>query len=99
MIGLPVQASDPERRALAVLRRESIERTLRGPRLTASQVNGIGIGLVSDLAALGITSAADFRRVGWAKYPTAGAAKSATSTAPKAARPTSTATANIAAGP
>ncbi|MFB6841347.1 hypothetical protein [Streptomyces sp. NPDC056361] len=67
--GLDGKRATRERRALAVLRRESIERSLRGTRLTASQVNGIGSGLVRDLAALGITSAADFRRVSWGKAP------------------------------
>ncbi|MET9725890.1 DMT family transporter [Streptomyces zaomyceticus] len=67
--GLDGKRAGRERQALAVLRRESIERSLRGTRLTASQVNGIGSGLVRDLAAQGITTAADFRRVAWGKAP------------------------------
>ncbi|WP_371637230.1 DMT family transporter [Streptomyces zaomyceticus] len=67
--GLDGKRAGRERQALAVLRRESIERSLRSTRLTASQVNGIGSGLVRDLAAQGITTAADFRRVGWGKAP------------------------------
>ncbi|MEV4940657.1 hypothetical protein [Streptomyces zaomyceticus] len=67
--GLDGKRAGRERQALAVLRRESIERSLRGTRLTASQVNGIGGGLVRDLAAQGITTAADFRRVSWGKAP------------------------------
>jgi len=58
-----------ERRALAVLRRESVQRTLSSTRLTASQVNGIGHGLIRDLAAQGITTAAYFKRVSWGKAP------------------------------
>ncbi|MFG2899156.1 hypothetical protein ACGFZH_19020 [Streptomyces zaomyceticus] len=67
--GLDGKRAGRERQALAILRRESIERSLRGTRLTASQVNGIGSGLVRDLAAQGITTAADFRRVSWGKAP------------------------------
>ncbi|MFH9725173.1 hypothetical protein ACH4M4_19725 [Streptomyces sp. NPDC017254] len=67
--GLDGKRAGRERQALAVLRRTSIEQSLRGTRLTASQVNGIGSGLVRDLAAQGITTAADFRRVSWGKAP------------------------------
>ncbi|MGW8356586.1 hypothetical protein [Streptomyces wedmorensis] len=67
--GLDGKRAGREHRALAVLRRESIERSLRSTRLTPSQVNGIGGGLVRDLAAQGITTAADFRRVSWDKAP------------------------------
>ncbi|MFE9132873.1 hypothetical protein [Streptomyces sp. NPDC007355] len=67
--GMDGKRAAKERQALAVLRRESIERSLRGTRLTTSQVNGIGGGLVRDLAAQGITTAADFRRVSWGKAP------------------------------
>lgn len=67
--GLDGKRAAKERQALAVLRRESIERSLRGTRLTTSQVNGIGGGLVRDLAAQGITTAADFRRVSWGTAP------------------------------
>ncbi|MEU6532010.1 hypothetical protein ABZ869_22810 [Streptomyces sp. NPDC046928] len=58
-----------ERQALTVLRRESVQRTLSSTRLTASQINGIGHGLIRDLAAQGITTAADFKRVSWGKAP------------------------------
>ncbi|MEU0401513.1 hypothetical protein ABZ318_14985 [Streptomyces sp. NPDC006197] len=67
--GLDDKRAGQERRALAVLRRESIERSLHGTRLTASEVNGIGSGLVRDLAAQGIRTAADFNRVSWGKAP------------------------------
>ncbi|MFI1660013.1 hypothetical protein ACH4ZU_34645 [Streptomyces sp. NPDC020472] len=67
--GLDGKRAERERRALAVLRRESIERSLRGTRLTASEVNGIGSGLARDLAAQGIRTAADFKRVSWGKAP------------------------------
>ncbi|SED94650.1 hypothetical protein [Streptomyces sp. TLI_105] len=67
--GLDDKRVGQERRALAVLRRESIERSLHGTRLTASEVNGIGSGLVRDLAAQGIRTAADFKRVSWGKAP------------------------------
>ncbi|CAM5269291.1 hypothetical protein [Streptomyces tanashiensis] len=67
--GLDGKRAGQERRALAVLRRESIERSLGGTRLTASEVNGIGSGLVRDLAAQGIGTAADFKRVSWGKAP------------------------------
>ncbi|WP_225801754.1 hypothetical protein [Streptomyces sp. NK15101] len=67
--GLDGKRAGQERRALAVLRRESIERSLRGTRLTASEVNGIGSGLARDLAAQGIRTAADFTRVSWGKAP------------------------------
>ncbi|MFF8378172.1 hypothetical protein ACF07V_18825 [Streptomyces sp. NPDC015661] len=67
--GLDGKRAGRERQALAVLRRESIERSLRGTRLTASEVNGVGTGLVRDLAAQGIRTAADFKRVSWGKAP------------------------------
>ncbi|KQX78475.1 hypothetical protein [Streptomyces sp. Root1310] len=67
--GLDGRRDHQERQALAVLRRESVERTLRGSRLTASDVNGIGSGLVRALAAQGITTAADFTRVSWGRAP------------------------------
>jgi hypothetical protein len=58
-----------ESQALALLRRHSIERALSGAHLTASQVNGIGNGLIRSLAAQGITTAADFDNVSWGKAP------------------------------
>jgi len=67
--GLDGKRDHQEKRALAVLRRESIERTLNSTYLTSSQVNGIGSGLARDLAAQGITTAADFKRVSWGKAP------------------------------
>ncbi|MGW5033071.1 hypothetical protein ACWEQW_17575 [Streptomyces nigra] len=67
--GLDGKRDHKERRALAVLRLESVQRTLNSTRLTASQVNGIGHGLIRDLAAKGITTAADFKRVSWGKAP------------------------------
>ncbi|MFF1438840.1 hypothetical protein [Streptomyces sp. NPDC058295] len=67
--GLDGKRDHQERQALAVLRRESVQRTLNGSRLTASEVNGIGSGLVRALAAQGITTAADFTRVSWGKAP------------------------------
>ncbi|MGW0086904.1 hypothetical protein [Streptomyces sp. NPDC003393] len=65
--GLDGKRENQENRALAVLRRESIERTLGSTYLTASQVNGIGAGLIRDLTAQGIRTAADFQRVSWGK--------------------------------
>ncbi|MFF4841081.1 hypothetical protein [Streptomyces collinus] len=65
--GLDGKRESQEKRALAVLRRESIERALGSTYLTAAQVNGIGDGLVRDLAAQGIRTAADFKRVSWGK--------------------------------
>ncbi|WP_425245590.1 hypothetical protein [Streptomyces sp. NEAU-NA10] len=67
--GLDGKRESQERQALAVLRRESIERSLNSTRLTASEVNGIGSGLVRALAAQGIGTAADFKRVSWGKAP------------------------------
>ncbi|MFE7596059.1 hypothetical protein [Streptomyces sp. NPDC057494] len=67
--GLDGKRAGQERRALAVLRREAVERSLRGTRLTAGEVNGVGAGLVRDLAAQGIRTAADFTRVSWGKAP------------------------------
>lgn len=67
--GLDGKRDSQERRALAVLRRESVDQALRSTPLTASQVNGIGSGLVRDLAAQGVRTAADFRRVSWGKAP------------------------------
>ncbi|WP_327186003.1 hypothetical protein [Streptomyces sp. NBC_01334] len=67
--GLDGRRDHQERQALAVLRRESVQRALHGSRLTASEVNGIGSGLVRALAAQGITTAADFTRVSWGKAP------------------------------
>ncbi|WP_369142526.1 hypothetical protein [Streptomyces sp. R44] len=67
--GLDGKRAGRERQALVVLRRESIERSLRGTRLTSSEVNGIGSGLARDLAAQGIRTAADFQRVSWGKAP------------------------------
>ncbi|MFF5533288.1 hypothetical protein ACFY71_12500 [Streptomyces cinerochromogenes] len=67
--GLDGKREHQERRALAVLRRESVEASLRGTRLSASEVNGIGSGLVRALADEGIRTAADFTRVSWGKAP------------------------------
>ncbi|MEV5550617.1 hypothetical protein AB0L35_31525 [Streptomyces sp. NPDC052309] len=67
--GLDGKRDSQERQALAVLRRESIERTLGSTYLTSSEVNGIGKGLVRDLAAQGIRTAADFTRVSWGRAP------------------------------
>ncbi|MFF1511291.1 hypothetical protein [Streptomyces sp. NPDC058326] len=67
--GLDGKRESQERRALAVLRREAVDQALRSTHLTASQVNGIGSGLVRDLAAQGVRTAADFRRVSWGKAP------------------------------
>ncbi|MFD9003393.1 hypothetical protein ACFV0T_20850 [Streptomyces sp. NPDC059582] len=67
--GLDGRRDSQERRALAVLRRESIVRTLNSTRLSASEVSGIGSGLVRALAAQGIGTAADFTRVSWGKAP------------------------------
>lgn len=67
--GLDGKRESQERKALAVLRRESVDQALRSTHLTASQVNGIGSGLVRDLAAQGVRTAADFRRVSWGKAP------------------------------
>ncbi|MFI6034468.1 hypothetical protein ACIBBD_09930 [Streptomyces sp. NPDC051315] len=67
--GLDGKRQSQERQALAVLRRESVERTLTGTRLTASEVNGIGSGLVRALKAQGISTAADFKRVSWGRAP------------------------------
>ncbi|WP_328870978.1 hypothetical protein OHT76_13120 [Streptomyces sp. NBC_00287] len=58
-----------ETRALAVLRREFIERRLRNTPLTVSELNGFGTGLIRDLAAQGISTAADFTRVTWDRAP------------------------------
>ncbi|MFF9586260.1 hypothetical protein [Streptomyces achromogenes] len=67
--GLDGKREHQERRALMVLRRESVESSLRATRLTTSDVNGIGAGLIRDLAAAGIRTAADFTRVSWGKAP------------------------------
>ncbi|MEV5321332.1 hypothetical protein AB0K92_27420 [Streptomyces sp. NPDC052687] len=58
-----------EAHALAVLRREFIERRLRNTPLTVSELNGLGAGLIRDLAAQGISTAADFTQVSWGKAP------------------------------
>lgn len=67
--GLDGKRESQETRALAVLRRESIERALNNTYLTSSEVNGIGKGLIRDLAAHGIRTAADFERVSWGQAP------------------------------
>ncbi|MFE8011885.1 hypothetical protein ACFU3O_03985 [Streptomyces antibioticus] len=67
--GLDGRRDSQERRALAVLRRESIERALTSTHLKAGELNGIGNGLIRDLAAHGIRTAADFKRVSWGKAP------------------------------
>ncbi|MFF0593706.1 coiled-coil domain-containing protein [Streptomyces antibioticus] len=67
--GLDGKRDSRERRALAVLRRESIERALTSTHLKAGELNGIGNGLIRDLAAHGIRTAADFKRVSWGKAP------------------------------
>ncbi|MFF3328002.1 hypothetical protein ACFYWX_00325 [Streptomyces sp. NPDC002888] len=67
--GLDGKREHQEKQALAVLRRESIERSLAATYLSASQVNGIGSGLVRDLAAQGVRTAADFKRVSWGTAP------------------------------
>ncbi|MFE2279577.1 hypothetical protein ACFXAE_20535 [Streptomyces sp. NPDC059454] len=58
-----------ETQALALLRRHSIERALSSTYLTASEVSGIGNGLIRSLAAQGIRTAADFHKVSWEKAP------------------------------
>ncbi|MGW1032372.1 hypothetical protein ACWD4Z_09250 [Streptomyces antibioticus] len=67
--GLDGRRDSQERRALAVLRCESIERALTSTHLKASELNGIGSGLIRDLGAHGIRTAADFKRVSWGKAP------------------------------
>ncbi|SME97870.1 hypothetical protein [Streptomyces sp. Amel2xC10] len=67
--GLDGRRDSQERRALAVLRRESVERALNSTHLKASELNGIGNGLIRDLGAHGIRTAADFKRVSWGKAP------------------------------
>ncbi|MGW1721724.1 hypothetical protein ACWCQK_02170 [Streptomyces sp. NPDC002306] len=67
--GLDGRRDSQERRVLAILRRESVERALHSTRLSASDVNGIGSGLVRALAAQGISTAADFTRVSWGRAP------------------------------
>ncbi|MEU3524586.1 hypothetical protein AB0E62_12040 [Streptomyces sp. NPDC038707] len=67
--GLDGKREHQERHALTVLRRESVENSLRATRLTTNDVNGIGAGLIRDLAAAGIRTAADFTRVSWGKAP------------------------------
>ncbi|CAL9374315.1 hypothetical protein SUDANB145_00934 [Streptomyces sp. enrichment culture] len=69
LAGLDGKQQSQEQRALAVLRRESVARALSGTRLDAREINGIGTGLVRDLAAHGIRTAADFDRVSWGKAP------------------------------
>ncbi|OKJ89477.1 hypothetical protein AMK31_05990 [Streptomyces sp. TSRI0107] len=58
-----------EAQALAVLRREFIERRLRNTPLTVRELNGLGTGLIRDLAAQGISTAADFTHVSWDRAP------------------------------
>ena len=58
-----------EREALAALRRQFVERRLNDTRLSPQEVNGLGEGLVRDLAASGIRTAADFTRISYAKAP------------------------------
>ncbi|MFF0203369.1 hypothetical protein [Streptomyces sp. NPDC005017] len=58
-----------ETQALAVLRRGFIERRLRNTPLTVSELNGFGTGLIRDLAAQGIRTAADFTGVTWDRSP------------------------------
>lgn len=58
-----------EGQALSVLRRQSVERALGSTYLTASEVNGIGAGLIRSLSAQGIRTAADFDDVRWGKAP------------------------------
>ncbi|MGW4025639.1 hypothetical protein [Streptomyces sp. NPDC005009] len=58
-----------ESQVLALLRRHSVERALSSTHLTASEVNGIGDGLIRGLAAQGIRTAADFDNVSWGKAP------------------------------
>lgn len=67
--GLDGKRERQESQALAILRRESIERALNRTYLTASEVNGIGNGLVRALAAQGIRTAADFKSVSWDRSP------------------------------
>ncbi|MEU0270854.1 hypothetical protein [Streptomyces sp. NPDC006307] len=58
-----------EAQALAVLRREFIARRLRNTPLSVSELNGLGTGLIRDLATQGISTAADFTHVSWDKAP------------------------------
>lgn len=67
--GLDGKREQQEAQALAVIRREFIERRLRNTPLTVSELNGLGTGLIRDLAAQGISTAADFTHVSWDKAP------------------------------
>ncbi|MFF1867273.1 hypothetical protein [Kitasatospora herbaricolor] len=58
-----------ESQALAALRRQFIDGAIGKARLTPEEVNGIGGGLVRDLAAQGICTPADFTRISYAKAP------------------------------
>ncbi|MFI5531323.1 hypothetical protein ACIA8O_22605 [Kitasatospora sp. NPDC051853] len=56
-----------EAQALVALRRQFVEREVAKSPLTAQEVNGVGEGLVRDLAAQGIRTASDFTGVSYAK--------------------------------
>ncbi|MFJ2863911.1 hypothetical protein [Kitasatospora sp. NPDC087314] len=58
-----------EREALAALRRQFIDRAVAKSPLGPEEVNGIGDGLVRDLAAQGIRTASDFTRISYEKAP------------------------------
>ncbi|URN14627.1 MULTISPECIES: hypothetical protein [Streptomyces] len=54
---------DSEARELRLLRQQFIDRALRRAHLSARELNGLGTGLINDLAARGIRTAADFTGV------------------------------------
>ncbi|MEU8513996.1 hypothetical protein AB0C76_20760 [Kitasatospora sp. NPDC048722] len=58
-----------ERETLAALRRQFIDRAVAKSLLGPQEVNGIGDGLVRDLAGQGIRTAADFTRISYEKAP------------------------------
>ncbi|MCM1972416.1 hypothetical protein [Streptomyces sp. G1] len=70
--GLDGKREQREARALAVLRREFVDRRLRNTPLTVAELNGFGTGLIRDLAAHGIETAADFTKVTWERSPNGG---------------------------
>ncbi|MFF1911565.1 hypothetical protein ACFVYE_07940 [Streptomyces sp. NPDC058239] len=69
LAGLDGDRERAEKQALATLRRDHIDAAMRRSYLNAKELNGLATVLINDLAARGIRTAADFRRISLGPAP------------------------------
>ncbi|WP_425554744.1 hypothetical protein, partial [Kitasatospora putterlickiae] len=69
LVALDGSRESRERQALEAVRRRFVDRAVAQSPLGPLEVNGIGEGLVRDLAAQGIHTASDFTRISYEKAP------------------------------